>query len=96
MKIILHDGTEIKNLTLNASTLVSKTKPDREKFENNMETVRFVYEDGTEEMKKNCSLDTLANYGEGWFICISENPETVVPADVADKADGYDILMGGI
>lgn len=100
MKIILHNGTEIKNLTLNASTLVSETEPDRNLFTGNLETVKFCYDDGTEETKKNMSLDTMANYGDGWYICLSENPgqagqETDVPEEILDKAEAFDILMGG-
>lgn len=95
MKIILHDGTEIGNLTLNASTLVSETEPDRSLFENNLKTVKFCYDDGTVEEKKNMGLDTLANFGEGWYICLSEYPETEIPEEIMDKAAAYDILMGG-
>lgn len=93
MKIILSDGTVIDNLTLNATTLVSETEVKREVFEGKMVTVTYVYDDGTEETRHNMSLDTCANYGDGWLICLSENPS--ISPEAIDKAAGYDILMGG-
>lgn len=95
MKIILSDGTEIKNLTLNGNTLVSQKEVKRNALEGKLDTVTYVYDDGTEETFENRMLANLANYGDGWLICLAEKA-TGIPADIQDKADGYDILTGGI
>lgn len=96
MKIILADKTEVKDLVMSGNTLVSGKEVKRSVLEGKLSTVTYVYDDGTQETKKNMMVANIANYGYGWLICLTEKGETVIPADLQDKAEGYDILMGGI
>ena len=75
MKIVLSDGTEIKDLTLNASTLVSQKEVSSGSLEGKLDRVTYVYDDGSEEVKHNMCIDNIANYGDGWHICLREKPE---------------------
>lgn len=67
-KIILSDGTVIKNLTLNGDNFISKTSVDAEMFVGNCSPV--VISDGeNDEIHENVELVQITEMSDGyWFV----------------------------
>ena len=66
--ITLHDGTEIKNLSLNGNNFISDTQLDAALFSGNLQTVRITGPD-MEETHENMELVGIRqDDGKYWFV----------------------------
>lgn len=66
-RIVLSDGTEIENLTMNGNNYISKTPIDKSVFSGNLSPVK-IYAEREEEAHESMALIHLTRYGsEFWF-----------------------------
>ena len=66
--ITLHDGTEIKNLSLNGNNFISDTPLEESLFAGNLQTVRITGPD-MDETRENMELVGIRqDGGKYWFV----------------------------
>jgi hypothetical protein len=71
----LADGTEIKNLELNGNNFISDTIIDETLFENNLDKVTIIDEDGNVEELKNAKVIFTKVLDKQSFILIEKTKE---------------------
>lgn len=71
MKMILADGTELSDLSLNGNNYVSKTEITEDIFEDNLETVTIEDEEETTELH-NAELVYVKTFGDEWWFVLKE------------------------
>ena len=92
MKMILNDGTELDNLTLNGNNYVSETEITEDVFVDNLETVTIVSDDETQELH-HCKLIQIAHYEDGWYFIIDEMTQAEIDKDNTEAQTFYTAMM---
>lgn len=95
--ITLHDGTEIKNLSLNGNNFISDTPLEESMFAGNLQTVRITGPD-MEETHENMELVVIRqDGGKYWFVLrelsAQERKERSMLADMAALASATDDMV---
>ena len=86
-KIILSDGTEIKDLALNGNNFISKTEIKESDFEGKLSHVTIESEQGVETIN-DAELVQIAKYGmEWWFILREMSEETKRRIELSEIED---------
>ncbi|MFY9297453.1 MAG: hypothetical protein WAO42_12385 [Caldicoprobacterales bacterium] len=73
----LADGTEIKNLELNGNNFIPDTIIDETVFENNLDKVTIIDEDGNVEELKNAKVIFTKVLDKQSFILIEKTKEEI-------------------
>lgn len=95
VKLILADGTELKNFTQNGNNYVSKTEVDVSVFEDNLSTLTIVDGD-TQTVMHNAELIQQVQYADGWYLCFREKTEQeMLYAEITGKLE-YMAMMTGV
>lgn len=98
-KIVLADGTELTNLGLNGNNFISDTIINDSVFENNLNAVTIIDEDGSTEYNNNMKLVQNKVYGDqSWFILAGKTQEEIEQEKLyqllADLTEV--VLLGGV
>lgn len=75
--IKLSDGTEIKNLEMNGNNFIPDTIIDETVFENNLDKVTIIDEDGNVEELKNAKVIFTKVLDKQSFILIEKTKEEI-------------------
>lgn len=92
MKMILSDGTELDNLTLNGNNYVSETEIIEDVFSDNLGSVTIISDEGTQELH-DCKLVQLAHYNDGWYFIIEEMTQAEITSNANEAQTFYTALM---
>lgn len=95
--ITLHDGTEIKNLSLNGNSFISATPLDESLFAGNLQTVRIT---GTDMDETHDNMELVSIWQDGgkyWFVLrelsAQELKEQRMLADITALASATDDMI---
>ena len=92
-KLILADGTEIKNLTRNGDNFISDTKVDESLFAGNLTTLTITDgEDVTIEMN-NAELIQQIEYQGKYWLCFRELSERELKDMALESQIQYLVMM---
>ena len=94
-KIVLADGTEIKDLIQNGSNYVSKKKIDETVFEENCAPMSFVDSEGNETVFEHGEFIQQATYKgvEGYYLAFREKSEDELKAEMIQSQIDYLAMM---
>lgn len=90
-KIILSDGTEIDNLSLNGDNFISATELTDSDFAGKLSNVTIVYGE-MEEFHESMELIQCRKYGSEWWFIIRDIPESKL-TEMKNRADIEYIAM---
>ena len=93
MKMILSDGTELDNLTLNGNNYVSETEISEHVFSDNLATVTIEDDENNVQELHNCKLTHFAHYADGWYFIIDEMTQAEIDKDVNEAQTFFTAMM---
>ena len=97
-KVILADGTELKDLELNSNNFVSNTAVDDEIFKDNLENVTIMDDEGNIEKLNNAKVVFSRVLDKQSFILIKKTKEELEKETLyqllADLTET--VLLGGV
>ena len=93
MKIILNNGNEINNLTLNGNNYISKNVLSDDIFTDGLSIVTVVDGDISTEYKNMKLVQNIVLDGKSWFILAEKTQEEILKERLKSTEDVLMILM---